>query len=202
MVDFSKKGTAPEIDPTEYEAEVRLTEMALTQSYLTLKKNRRAVSRLFAIGNALVNKDFQVIWQCADHSWKLPNQRSNRGAFALAKAKRNLERTRSCSVCRAHHGSNGRHWPVCCRTGTQLAKIYSIDYVEVRLPLHSATGIRQSARRISFKPQTKSRTDQSRNEARIGQQSFPWEGRISRTEGVFDANSPTTSVVGTDPQSL
>ncbi|MGA1560649.1 MAG: efflux RND transporter periplasmic adaptor subunit, partial [bacterium] len=32
-------------------------------------------------------------------------------------------------------------------------------------------------------------------EARIGQQSFPWEGRISRTEGVFDANSRQLHVV-------
>ena len=37
---FEKGALLLEIDPTEYEAEVRLTEMALTQSYLTLKEEQ------------------------------------------------------------------------------------------------------------------------------------------------------------------
>jgi RND family efflux transporter MFP subunit len=81
--------------------------------------------------------------------------------------------------------------------GTVLARIYAVDYVEVRLPLtnrqlefvdvpeiyrRDEAGKRQPGPRVRF-------------EARVGQREHVWEGRVVRAEGSVDARSRQLFVV-------
>ncbi|MEK9616575.1 MAG: efflux RND transporter periplasmic adaptor subunit [bacterium] len=193
---FEKGALLLEIDPTEYEAEVRLTEMALTQSYLTLKEEQARSQQAIRNWQRLGQQGFPSDLAMRRPQLEVAKSAIESGRIRLAKAKRNLERTRVVAPYAGRIMEQMVDIGQYVGTGTQLAKIYSIDYVEVRLPLHSA-----QLEYVNLPEEYRSSRRQKQNgpvvqfEARIGQQSFPWEGRISRTEGVFDANSRQLHVV-------
>ncbi|MCL6416150.1 efflux RND transporter periplasmic adaptor subunit [Aestuariirhabdus sp. Z084] len=82
-------------------------------------------------------------------------------------------------------------------TGTELAQIYAIDFVEVRLPLNN--------RQLEFveipelyrgnRPQSEVQYPTVIIKARLGRNEFLWNGRIVRAEGAVDNDSRQLFVI-------
>lgn len=193
---FEKGAFLLEIDPTDYEAEVRLAETALAQAYLTLKEEQarrdQALRNWRRLGQTGLPNELAMRKPQMDAA----QASIDAGRIRLEKARRSLERTRVLAPYAGRVLDQLVDVGQYVGTGTSLAKVYAVDYVEVRLPLHSA-----QLEYVSFPEEyrsSKSRREEGplvRFEARIGEQVFPWEGRITRTEGVFDADSRQLHVV-------
>ncbi|MEY3045039.1 MAG: hypothetical protein RL242_1881, partial [Pseudomonadota bacterium] len=91
---FEKGALLLEIDPTEYEAEVRLTETALTQSYLTLKEEQARSQQAIRNWQRLGQQGFPSDLAMRRPQLEVAKSAIEAGRIRLAKAKRNLERTR------------------------------------------------------------------------------------------------------------
>ncbi|MBF0279734.1 MAG: efflux RND transporter periplasmic adaptor subunit [SAR324 cluster bacterium] len=73
--------------------------------------------------------------------------------------------------------------------GTQLAKIYAIDYAEIRLPLNN-----QQLEFVDIPEQYRNDTRPQEGpnvilQAKIGREAYQWKGKIVRTEGTIDRTS-------------
>ncbi|RJG49439.1 efflux RND transporter periplasmic adaptor subunit [Motilimonas pumila] len=74
-------------------------------------------------------------------------------------------------------------------SGTQLANIYAVDYVEVRLPLNSSQQAVIDLPELYRQGQAEPAQPQVTIAAQFGRDSFHWQGQIVRTEGALDTNS-------------
>ena len=135
---FEKGALLLEIDPTEYEAEVRLTETTLTQSYLAFKEEQARSQQAIRNWQRLGQKGFPSDLALRRPQLEVAKSAIEAGRIRLGKAKRNLERTRIVAPYAGRIMDQMVDVGQYVGIGTPLAKIYSIDYVEVRLPLHSA----------------------------------------------------------------
>jgi len=186
------------IDDRDYRAAVTVARAALAQARATLAEEkaradqaRRDWRRLGATGEP----DALVL--------RAPQLAGARAAVAsaqarLEKAKIDVERT----TIRAPYAGRVLEQVVdvgqYVSPGTVLARVYAVDYVEVRLPL--------SNRQLEFVdvPETyrgdaadlARRGPPVRFTARIGSKRYSWEGRIVRAEGSIDTKSRQLFVVG------
>lgn len=80
--------------------------------------------------------------------------------------------------------------------GTVLAKIYAVDYAEIRLPL-SGEQLQFIDAPELYRGQDPQRLNMPEVElsAAIGTQHYRWQGRIVRTEGAYDTRSRRLSLV-------
>lgn len=107
----------------------------------------------------------------------------------LAQAKLDLERT----VIRAPYAGRvlQKHVDIgqFISGGTQLANIYAVDYVEVRLPLNSGQQAVIDLPELYRQGQGTLSQPKVTIAAQFGRDSFQWQGQIVRTEGALDSNS-------------
>jgi len=79
--------------------------------------------------------------------------------------------------------------------GNQLAKIYAIDYAEIRLPLNN-----QQLEFVDIPEQYRNETQSQEGpnvtiRAKTGRQQYQWRGKIVRTEGTIDSTSRQLYVI-------
>lgn len=80
--------------------------------------------------------------------------------------------------------------------GTQLAKLFAIDYVEIRLPItEKQRGMLDLPRIYADQTTPKGQWPVATIRASIGGQSYSWQGRVVRTEGSVDRTTRQVFVV-------
>jgi len=186
-----------QIDPREYEAAVTIARSELTQA-------RAHLSEELARANQAERE-----WKRLGHRGKAddlvlrkPQVASARAAVNGAKARLaqrelDLERTRIVApyagrVLEKNVGV-GQFVP----TGSVLARIYAVDYVEIRLPLSNA-----QLQYISVPEMYRSESARARTlgpkvllHTQIGSTRYEWHGRIVRAEGAIDTRTRQLYVV-------
>jgi RND family efflux transporter MFP subunit len=195
---FRKGETLVRIDPTDYRSEVQIAETTLVQSYLTLKEEEaraeQALRNWARLGQAGTPSDLVL---------RKPQMDAARAAIdanriRLERAKRNLERTKIVAPYAGRVLRKNVDVGQFVGTGAQLAQLYAVDYVEVRLPLHSQQ-LQYVALPEEYRGTSNNQGPKVQFVARTGQQSHLWEGRITRTEGIFDEQSRQLFVVAQIP---
>ena len=113
----------------------------------------------------------------------------------LEQAKLKLQRTRIQAPFAGRIRSKSVDIGQFVSPGTPLAKIYAIDYVEIRLPLNN-----QQLEFVDLPEQYRNDADPQQGPsvvvtARVGQKKYQWRGRIVRTEGTIDRTSRQIFVI-------
>ncbi len=113
----------------------------------------------------------------------------------LEQAKLNLERTRIKTPYAGRILTKTVDVGQFVSPGTQLAQIYAIDYVEIRLPLNN-----QQLEFVDIPEQYRNDATSQVGpkvtiKAKVGRQEYQWNGKIVRTEGTIDSTSRQLFVV-------
>ncbi|RKZ35310.1 MAG: efflux transporter periplasmic adaptor subunit [Gammaproteobacteria bacterium] len=185
------------IDPRDYESEAEISAAELIQARMTLAEEQargdqaaREWQRLGEPGepDALVLRKPQMT------SARAAVQRAQ---ARLAQTRLAVERTQIVAPYAGRVLEKNADLGQYVSTGTVLAKIYAVDYVEVRLPL--------SNRQLEYVDVPEFyRSDEQREHrsgppvrlsARIGRQVHAWEGRLVRAEGTIDTHSRQLFVI-------
>ena len=185
------------IDPRDYESEVGISAAELTQARMTLAEEQ-------ARGNQAA-REWQRLGESGEPDalvLRKPQLTSARAAVRraqarLAQTRLAVERTRIIAPYAGRVLEKNADLGQYVSTGTVLAKIYAVDYVEVRLPL--------SNRHLEFVavPEFYRSDEQHKRQpgpsvrltARIGRQVHTWEGRLVRAEGTIDTHSRQLFVI-------
>ncbi len=183
------------IDPRDYEAEVKIAEANLVQARLALEEERAKAAQAL--------RDWKRLRQSgrpSDLVLRKPQMNAAQAsiqaaATRLEQVKVNLERTRIRAPYAGRILSKEVDVGQFVPTGTQLAKVYAVDYAEIRLPLNS-----QQLELVDIPEPYRgdSRTEEGPPvmiKYRSAEQTYRWEARIVRTDGAFDVNSRQLFVV-------
>lgn len=113
----------------------------------------------------------------------------------LEQAKLKLQRTRIQAPFAGRIRSKSVDLGQFVSPGTPLAKIYAIDYAEIRLPLNN-----QQLEFVDIPEQYRNDAEFQKGPnvvvaARVGQKQYQWKGNIVRTEGTIDSASRQIFVV-------
>lgn len=193
---FEKGDLLLQIDPRDYEAAVTVAEAGLAEARYRLSEEEASADQA------------RVNWQRLNPGVEPPElvarepqllqARANVAAAEaqLANAKLNLERTRITAPYAGRVLSKEVDVGQYVGAGTTLARIYAVDYVEIRLPL--------SERQLGFidvpemyrggevleedKPLV-------RLSVTLGNDEYEWKGRVVRAEGALDTTSRQLFVV-------
>ncbi len=195
---FEKGDLLLEIDPRDYQttlinaqANVSQAQAALAQEQAQAEQAAKDWKRLGNSGKAsdLVLRKPQLAASRAQLEWN---------KAALAKAELDLKRTQIVAPYAGRIISKNVDLGQYVTTGTQLAEIFAVDYVEVRLPLTSReytyVDIHENYRGENFTADS-SNSPLVRVTNRIGNTSQSFNGYISRSEGVFNTSTRQTYVV-------
>nr|VFK56564.1 MAG: RND family efflux transporter, MFP subunit [Candidatus Kentron sp. TUN]VFK61669.1 MAG: RND family efflux transporter, MFP subunit [Candidatus Kentron sp. TUN]VFK70376.1 MAG: RND family efflux transporter, MFP subunit [Candidatus Kentron sp. TUN] len=193
------------IDPRDYENTVTIMRAELAQAHFTLKEEQARVDQARIDWERLGGNE-----QPSDLVLRKPQLASRQAAVAAAQArlhqaKLDLERTR----LKAPYAGRileklvdiGQH----VSSGTVLASLYAVDYVEIRLPLTDeqlAFLDLPEAYRDESTPETFSirHPEEGLNptvtvSTQIGRNNYRWIGNVVRTEGAIDTKSRQLFVV-------
>ena len=195
---FEKGDLLLQIDQRDFQTNLINAQANVTQAQATVAQEKaqaeqaaRDWQRLGNTGKApdLVLRKPQLSAAQAQLEWN---------KAALAKAKLDLSRTRITAPYAGRIISKHVDLGQYVTAGTDLAQIFAIDYVEVRLPLTSRE-YSQIDLVESYRGENNIATAQNSPAAQIisqvGNQAFIFDGYISRTEGVFDTSTRQTYVV-------
>jgi len=177
---FEKGEALLRIDPTNYRVAVEQAEALLKQRQIEYEGSKK-----------LRLSGYRAEADLASAAAALATARAE-----LTRAKRNLERTRITAPYAGRILSKEVGLGQYVGAGTTLARIYAVDYVEIRLPL--------SERQLGFidvpemyrggevldedKPLVRLRVT-------LGNDEYEWKGRVVRAEGALDATSRQLFVV-------
>lgn len=186
-----------EIDPRDYENSTVVAEAELARANAALDEEKARVDQAL--------RDWEVLKLAEepnDLALRKPQLKSAQAAVAasearLQQAKTNLERTRIrapyAGLVREKRVDVGQY----VSPGNVLAKIYAVDFVEIRLPLTNNQlgflelpafyGERDPSRRAVY-PEVELI-------ATVGRQTHRWSGRVVRTEGAIDTQSQQIFVI-------
>ena len=188
-----------QIDPRDYRSDVTVAEASLAQARASLAEEQaRAVQarRRMEAPRARPASADDLVLRKPQLAGALAQVRS--AEANLARARLNLERT----TIRAPYAGRVLEQNVdvgqYVSPGTTLARVYAVDYAEVRLPLTN--------RQLEFVDVPEIYRNQSPGErstgpeleltARIGSRSHTWRGQVVRAEGAIDTQSRQIFVVG------
>jgi len=195
---FEKGDVLLEIDPRDFQTNLINAKANVSQAQASLAQEKaqaeQAAKDWKRLGNAgkapdLVLRKPQLAASRAELDWN---------KAALAKAELDLERTQIKAPYAGRIISKNVDLGQYVTTGSQLAEIFAIDYVEVRLPLtnreYAYIDVNESYRGDT------SVADSSNSPAviidsQLGNDNYDFEGYISRSEGVFDTSTRQTYVV-------
>lgn len=195
---FEKDDLLLQIDPRDFQtalvnakANVSKAQAALAQEQAQAEQAAKDWQRLGNSGKApdLVLRKPQLSAASAELEWN---------NAALAKAHLDLSRTQITAPYSGRiiskHVALGQY----VTTGTNLAEIFSIDYVEVRLPL-SSNDYAQLEIIENYQAEDENRSAGNSPQVKIisqlGDQKQIYTGYISRSEGVFDSTTRQIRVV-------
>ncbi len=195
---FEKGDVLLEIDPRDYQATLINAKANASQAQATLaqeqaqaKQAARDWKRLGNSGKApdLVLRKPQLAAAKAQLEWN---------KAALAKAELDLQRTRIKAPYAGRIISKNVDLGQYVTTGAQIAEIFAIDYVEVRLPLTNREYAHIDVNESYRGEQSVANSSNSPAviiHSQIGDTSYDYKGYISRSEGVFDTSTRQTFVV-------
>ncbi|RBP37694.1 RND family efflux transporter MFP subunit [Roseimicrobium gellanilyticum] len=188
---FEKGEVLMKLDPVDYETAVVVAQAAVAQAESMLAeelaKAEQALENWKALGrsgepNALAMRKPQVAKAHADVA---------SAKAQVLKAERDLERT----TIRAPFAGQVLEQLVdvgqLVTSGTQLAKVFAVDYVEIRLPLPER-GMRFLALPENYRDGSESAATANaevRLNAVMNGKLASWRGRIVRVEGAMDAST-------------
>lgn len=207
------------IDPRDYENTVTVMQAELAQAKLALDEEQARVEQARIDWKRLGGST-----KAGDLVLRKPQLASKRAAVAAAnaklrQAKLDLERTRIVAPYAGCILSKEVDVGQYVSSGTVLASLYAVDYVEIRLPLTDEQigfidlpeAYRQvSSPRVSLKVSRKKAPEEGPEKAqvigkvatppvtisaRIGRKHHHWTGRVVRTEGAVDTRSRQLFVV-------
>ena len=183
------------IDPRDYELAVTRSRAALAEAEVALKREEAEA--------VLARREWESLGRGADPNPLVLREPQLAGARAtieaaratLAQAELDLDR------CRIHVPFAGRirekrvDIGQFIRRGDEVARVYSVDYAEVRLPL-TLDEFAYLDVPLEFRGETPAaKGPRTILRARFGNETYEWEGRIVRTEGEIDARSRMLTVV-------
>ena len=185
-----------EIDDRDYRTELTVARATLAQAELTLAQERARYEQ--------ASRDWERLnpgQPATELALREPQIRQARAAIASAEARvetaeLNLQRTKVTAPYAGRILSKSVDIGQFVSTGNELARIYAVDFAEVRLPL-TATQIgyldlpsiyRGSNPSFENGPLVKLIST-------IGGKSYTWEGRVVRSEGAVDTRTRQLFVV-------
>ncbi len=197
---FRKGDPLVEIDPVDYRANLATARSHLAEARLALEQEQALADQ--------AREDWESLnrGQASDLTLRKPQLERAQALLDAAEAaveiaERDLERT----VVRAPYDGRIREkyadiGQMVSARQTQLARIYSTDTAEIRLPI--------SLRDIEYLelPETYSNTGSATSKPKVrvtasyGGKEHQWEGVIDRTEGAIDPTTRLTYVVAKIPE--
>jgi RND family efflux transporter MFP subunit len=195
---FEEGNLLLQIDPRDYQTAVTVAEAALAQA-------RAALAEELARANQ-AQRDWRRLGEKGKPDELVLRKPQLAGARAsvrsaeaqLARAQLDLERT----TLRAPYAGRVLEQNVdvgqYVSTGTPLAKVYAVDFAEVRLPLSNRqlefVDVPEIYRRDT--PGTRPPGPALQLIARVGGATHTWQGQVVRAEGAIDTKSRQLFVVG------
>jgi len=187
---FEKGEVLLKIDPSDYEAAVVSAEAALARVEVEYAQEK-ALSEQALKDWVALGKTAESAPALALREPQLKESEANiRSAqAALSRALRNLSKTTIVApyegMVRSRYADLGQ----VVSQGTQLAQIFAIDFVEIRLPL-TADDIQFVDLPFAFREETQSGSKpEVIFSSRFGSMNESWIGKIVRTEGTVDPKS-------------
>lgn len=194
---FEQGGVLLTIDPQNYEIEVTIAESALAEAKLTLQEEaaraKQALRDWDRLGEGGTPDDLVL------RKPQLARARAAVGSAdaQLRKTRLDLKRTQITSPYAGRVLEQSVDIGQYVSPGTLLARIYAVDYAEVRLPLTN--------RQLQFIDIPERYRGESVDEsisgpavslmASVGKKRFTWHGTVVRTEGAIDEQSRQLFVV-------
>lgn len=184
------------IDPRDYEADVRIAEAALMDARQLLAEEEARAAQALEDWNRLGNQG-----EAPDLVLRKPQLMAARARVisaesALQKAGLELERTRIVAPYAGRVMEKFVDVGQVVNPGSQLARVYAVDYVEIRLPIRN--------RDLAFidLPEMYRVEQGNREQRRPGVEIFSelagntsWQGRVVRTESTIDSQARQLHVV-------
>ncbi|MEH6625277.1 MAG: efflux RND transporter periplasmic adaptor subunit [Motiliproteus sp.] len=192
------------IDARDYQAELNIAKAELVQAQLGLKQERARAEQALRdwkrLGKGIAGELVLRKPQVAAAEATIASAQAR-----LVSAKLNMERTRITAPYSGRVLTKQVDLGQVVASGTPLADLFAVDYVEVRLPLNS-----RQLEYIQLPEQYRGGELSHDNlpevslEARIGRHRYHWSGKVIRVEGAIDEDSRQLFVVAQieDPYSL
>lgn len=182
---FAKGDVLLEVDDRDYRTTLERARATLVRRESEYERARKDLARIRKLHERNVASDSQV--DDAVNDEKVANAALREARAALDQARRDLDRTRVTAPFdgRVREESVGVGQYV--NAGAPVARVYAIDYAEVRLPVPD--------RELAFLelPGIAPSDDASRPVVRLhasfAGREHTWEGRVVRTEGEIDPRS-------------
>jgi len=193
---FNRGDVLLRLDPSNYQVALSSAEAALARAEVDLSQEKalvdQALSDWIDMGNAAEDATELVLRKPQLKEAEANVKSAN---AALAKAERDLRKTEIRAPYEGMVRSRMSDLGQVVGPGTQLAAIFAIDFVEVRLSL--------TAEDLQFLDLPRAfRADHESNEgpfvnlsSRFGRMEKSWEGRIVRTEGTIDPKTRVSYAV-------
>ena len=193
-----------QIDDRDYKASVEVAEALLIQARAKLKEEQARSEQALRDWKRLGRGD------AGELVLREPQLAAAQASIASAKAqlstaRLNLERTRIVAPYAGRMLAKLVDRGQVVNSGTPLASIYAVDYVEVRLPLNNRqlefVDLPEQYRGGEF---TSKRAPVVTLSAQVGRSRYHWQGKGVRVEGAIDSRSRQLFVVAQveDPYSL
>ncbi|MEX0325989.1 MAG: efflux RND transporter periplasmic adaptor subunit [Puniceicoccaceae bacterium] len=192
---FAQGDILLEIDPSDYQTALTIAEANLAEARVRLAEEEAQTNQ--------AQRDWERLGEGApptDLVLRVPQlalARANVDAAEarVAEARRDLERTRITAPYDGRVLDKNVDIGQVVSPGSVLARVYAVDYAEIRLPL--TTG---EFAFLDVDPVVRGgRSDQANLpvtlRASFGQEEHSWEGRIVRVEGAIDTSSRQVFVV-------
>jgi len=185
-----------EIDDRDYRSELKVAEASLAQAELALQQEEARYEQ--------ARRDWERLnpgVEATELTLREPQIRQARAALASSQArvetaKLNLARTKVTAPYAGRILTKNVDVGQFVSTGNQMARIYAVDYAEVRLPLTASQAGYLSLPSI-YRGSNPSLKDGPKVElsSTVGGKTHVWEGRIVRSEGAVDERTRQLFVV-------
>jgi len=192
---FEKGQTLIEIDPRDYQASIQIAQAILIQKQLVLEEEIAKASQALRDWNRLGNRGAPNKLVLREPQLNAAKATISSEKIKINQIRRDLERTKIKAPYIGRILTKKVDVGQYVSSGTVLAEIYAVDYVEIRLPLnnHQLDFINVPEQFRGDK--TPSSTIQVTITATVGRKKHNWIGSIVRTEGSIDTNTRQLYVV-------
>jgi len=192
---FEKGDVLVELDDRDYRAEIKIAQASLYSAKQALSEEEARVKQAEQDWQRLGNGDTAPELVLRKPQLTAAQANVYSAEATLAKAKLSLERTKIKAPYTGRILKKEVDVGQVVSTGTQLAEIYAVDYVEIRLPIKNKDlpfMLLPEANRFE-QESAKSQSLVAFSSDLTARQS--WLGKVVRTEGAFDENSQQLYVV-------
>jgi RND family efflux transporter MFP subunit len=192
---FTKGDVLLEIDPSDYRTALTIAEANLAESKVRLAEEEAQASQARIDWERLGEGESPDDLVLRVPQLALARANVVAAEARLEEARRDLERTRITAPYNGRVLSKQVDIGQVVSPGNVLARVYAVDYAEIRLPLTTA-----EYAFLDFEPAVWGGPASTINlpvtlSAEFGQQHVEWKGRIVRVEGAIDTRSRQLYVV-------